>query len=411
MNLCKKCDKYISLYLDELLEDKNKIDFLKHLEGCSQCASKLKEALYLADLCKEDQDIQLPENFSSSLHERLMEINTKDSKIKFGIFVYNKKFIASLSTAAILVVSLLAYNLLPHIASSKDSASGANETATAQDEMSSALNGYSGSNELKSNIYAGEDTDKSASANDTTVGTLSDNSSAIEDTDVTLKSNKQLSTNKTKNNVQAKKNQGKAETSPNSSEASKSKEAGATSRVFSEADQTDNNKYKYFSNYTQLNLKVSPQCIEIKALRKFMKEIGAIEIEPVTINSVVGNSTESTVTAQTENSATNSVQASLVSSGYIDYYLPLQLYSTLVNQAAKYKLELSTKTDIIKNDITDRYNILDTRKNELDKKLSEALINGEDTSTFEAERVKLTQEMNKIIAEKGMITIRTFFIL
>jgi len=441
MNFCKESDKYISLYLDELLDDKSRIEFLKHIEGCSQCTPKLKESSYIAAICREDQGIQLRENFSSSLHERLLEISPKQSKNKFVAFVYNKKFIASLSTAAILAVSLLAYNLLPQMGTSKSPTSMANETV--QVKAYSKANGNFGSSEDKSNLKPGgtgnnaltskqansasaeiqansasaEIQADSASSDSTATGTQADIKVTTATADVTVTFSKSSPIEKTQNNVQAKEDQDKAETSPNSNEASKRKENEATYNIMALEDPSDTNKY--FSNYAELNLKVSDQRIEIEDFRKFMKEAGAIELKPVTINSVGGNPAinteesivENTVESQTETSITTEVQTRLISSQYVDYYLPFNLYGTLKSQATKYKLELSTKTDIIKNDNTDKYNVLNTQISEIDKKITEALNKGEDASTFEADKIKLTEEINKIIAEKEMITVRTFYIL
>jgi len=404
MNFCKERDKYISLYLDELLDDKGRIEFLKHIDECSTCAAKLQEATYIADLFREDQDIQLPENFSSSLHGRLLEVSVKESKSKFKGFVYNKKFIASLSTAAILVISLLAYNLTPQMGLSKDSTRMANETA--QIEASSAVDSnFIGSEDSRSMPDAGNG--DGALSNNTTAGTQANSNATTKDDDVTIEPSKPASLEKTKNSSQFENDQDKTETGPSSDESLKKKEITASYFIKPDNQPNDN---KYFSIYAELNIKVSPTGIEIEDLRKFMKEFGAIELKPVTINGIVENSAKSTAEVSTENSTTSSLQTPLVKLEYIDFYLPLSIYSTLESQATKYNLKFSTKNDIIKNDITDKYNILNSQKIELDKKIAEALIKGDNTSTFEAERKILTEEMDKIIADNGMITVRTFFI-
>jgi hypothetical protein len=403
---CKKCDRYVSLYLDEALDTKRKIEFVKHVEECSQCAAKLKEAISITDLCREDQDIEPPESFSASLHKQLLGINTKDSKSKFEIFMYNKKVIASLSTAAILMVSLLAYNLLPHMGLSKASTSMANDTA--QVEASKAVSDDYSSSKVKSSIQAEGATENNSPLNDTTIGSQADSKETTQDAKVTITFSEPIINEETKIKAQAKKFQDKAETSIKDNESSERKvKEDATNFIIASDNKSDTNKY--FSNYSELNLKVSTQRIEIDSLRKLMKELGAIELKSVTINGVVGNSVESTVNVLAETSATTSEQTVLESPEYIDYYLSLSLYNTLANEVTKYNLVLSTKTDIIRNDITDKYNVLNTRKSEIDKKIEEANIKGEDTSTFEAEKIELTQKINKIIAENEMITVRFFY--
>lgn len=409
MNFCKECDKYISLYLDELLDDKSKVEFLKHIEGCSQCSAKLKEASYVADLCREDQDIELPENFSASLHKRLLETSTKESKSKFVFFMNNKKLIASLSSAAILVVSLLAYNLLPHVGSSKDSTSFANETA--QVKASSSENGYSGSSEAKSsttdNTTVAAKADSNAKTKDVDMTITYREGVSSEDADISIKSKKEVSPEQTKNSEQARIYQDKPVASTNDEESKKEQQIDAFCYTLSLENQADNNKY--YSNYAQINSQIPPQSIEIEVLRKFMKEIGSIELKPVTINSVVGNSVEAIDGAQADTSKTSSAQTPQVDSQYIDYYLPLSLYSTLESKAVKYKLDLSNKTVITKNDITESYKVLNTQIGEIDNKILEASKKNENTSALEAEKAKLTEELNKIIVEKEMITVRIFY--
>ena len=424
MDFCKESNMYISLYLDELLDDKSRIEFLNHIEGCSQCSVKLKETSYFADLCREDQDIQLPEDFSSSLHKRLLKISTKDSKIKFGVFGYNKKFITGFSTAAILAISLLAYNLLPQMGLSKDATSMANEKARIE-TSNDVSDVYSGSSEVKSSRQAGatndgtiSNTKASASASteasteastaaSTAVSTAAaDTQVTTRDVDVTIKFNKASSIEEPENNLQARIYQDKVETSANSDEASKKKENDTNYYNFSEVTKVDTNKY--FSHYAELNLKVSPERIEIENLRKFMNEMGAIELKPATINGVVEKSVESTLEVPTTTAITTSPQNPLQNSEYIEYYLPLSIYSILESQATKYKIELSQKTDIIDNDITEKYNVLNNQRVEIDKRIEETVKKRENTSTLEAEKLEITQELNKLIAEKEMITVRIF---
>ena len=51
MNFCEESDSYISLYIDDMLEEKEKEEFLIHIKQCAKCAQKLNEESYFADLC------------------------------------------------------------------------------------------------------------------------------------------------------------------------------------------------------------------------------------------------------------------------------------------------------------------------------------------------------------------------
>ena len=393
MNFCKENDKYISLYIDELLDDKRKMQFLKHTEECKECAEKLKEASYFAELCRDNQDIELPEDFASSLHKRLLEeVHPNQSKSNPLFLLYNKKFIASLSTAAILVISLLAYNLLPQIGTQNKTSSTANdmqqqEASTVTDQNKSGIMAESAEDGALSNSPAGDS--QAGSTN------------ATKDVQITLKFNQEVpeARQKAAEPSTNTSNQDYEKAKSNSHDSAAKKDAGDQTALFTMKleDQPDANNQQYFLNYAELNLKVTPGGIEIEDLRKFMIEQGAIEQKPVTISSVVTTTAESITLSALEEPQ------------FIDYYLPLNLYSTLVSQAAIYKLDLSAKTDIIKNDITDIYKELNTQKQNIDKKIEEAIKRGDNTSTLEAEKTRLTEEMNKIITEKEMITVRVFF--
>lgn len=394
MNFCKENDKYISLFIDELLDDKSKINFLEHTEECSECATKLKEASYFAELCRDNQDIQLPEDFASSLHRRLLEVHPKQYKSNLSLFLHNKKLIASLSTAAILVISLLGYNLLPQMSTQKDAASTAYEMA--KDESTSAADSLYGSSEDKKSL-AGGSSAEGASLDSAVPSVQADSTETGEDKDVHVAFSKAVPSASRK--VVEPSSQERVEPNSNSNDSAKEKETrnDATLGIMKIEDPADPNN-QFFLNYAELNLKITPGGIEIEELRKFMIELGAIEQKPVTISNVVTTPVESTT------------MTALEGSQYIDYYLPLSFFSTLESQAKTYKLELSTKTDIIKNDITDIYNELNTQRLKIDEKIKEVLNRGEDTSTFEAEKTRLTEEMNKIITEREMVTVRVFFI-
>ena len=386
MNYCKQIDKYISLYLDELLDDKVKTEFLKHIYECNQCSSKLNEASYVADVCRENQDIQLPDNFSASLHERLLEAGGDKGENKIWTFVHNKRFIASLSTAAVLIVSLLAYNSFPH-RGSLDTTSMANDAL--QVETSSADNSEYGSSENKSAIIPKDKANSTSQSNSladssSSNGTMSNNASSnntvanstsqnntiagstsskaagtrtesmptapskpvAQNPDVTVTFNKSVSNEEENNNQQASKCQDKETASSSNKECEKKQGIDASCYTLNSKNQTDTNQY--FLNYAELNLKVSSADMEIEDLREIMKDFNAIELKPVTINSEVENSTQNS-TDESKDNSTNVVKSSEESPKYVDYYLPLSSYTELENVATKqFNLKLSVKTDIIK---------------------------------------------------------------
>ncbi len=395
MNFCKQSDEYISQYIDDLLDDKIRIQFIKHLEGCSECAAKLKEASLLVDLCREDQGIQLPDNFSESLHSRLIEISEKESNPKFSFILHNKKLFATLSTAAVFVIFVLAYNLLPHMGPSKDSTDMKSDKAQA----TSAVSEYSGSSIAKESLQAGNNGTADSAANGNTAAAKENGNTITAGADVIVAFDEKvlpsIKFNKSTATGEANSTQAKQESNSSDNRLVDEQVLDVFSYV---ASIDDAGTKEYFSNYVEKSLKVSPEHIEIEALEEFMKEAGAIELKSDSVSSKI------------ENSALSTVTASAVSDNYIDYYLPLSIYSTLDAKAKNYKLELNTKTDIINKDITDKYNELNNQIIEIDKNIEEALKKGESITAFENEKTILTEEMNKVVSEKEMITIRVFFV-
>lgn len=415
MNYCKQIDKYISQYLDELLDDNVKSEFLIHIDECSQCSDKLKEASIVADLCRENEDIQLPENFSSSLHERLVEVSGNKGENEIWTFVHNKRFIASLSTAAVLVVSLLAYGSLPHMGS-LESTSMANDSL--QVETSSAANSETRSSENKSKILSKDTADSissngnmsnNASSNNTDstsskeAGIQTERKPAAKKPDVTVTFNKSVLTEEESNSQLASKYQDKIVTSSSNEKPEVKQDIDASCYTIKSKNQGDTDKY--FSNYAELNLKVSSAGIEIEDLRKIMKEFDAIELKPVTLNSSVENSTQDSIDDSTVNA-----KVSVESPQYVDYYLSLSAYTALENVATEqFKLLLSMKTGIIKTDISDKYNDLNTQIIEIDRQLAvdhKMDLSGDELQT---KRGEITKEMDKIASEKEMITVRIFY--
>lgn len=408
MNFCKESDEYISLYIDELLDEEIEKKFLKHIEECSQCAEKLEEAAFIAKLCSEQQEIPLPEDFSSSLHTRLLQISDKPDKKKSVFSLYNKKLIASLSTAAVLVISLLAYNLLPQTWSHNKTASSADSNAQIQ-ASSAPESGISAYNEDMA------DSNKNSGAD------------SIEQSDQSgeIYPEEQPSENEIKK-------QGTKEEIPEIKKEKKSVsrdiQEKPENRIYGKIDGNNqetekNNKLamvpeiaqpvtEYYSNYAEINLKVSVKGTEIQILKSLMTDIGATQPDQAIYYSAAlvpetgGNDKEGT--SDTGDNKADSFAADL---NYIDYYLTLTSYKSLKDTAANYGLEITAKSDTIKKDITSEYNYLLNQKNEISERISEAVKAGEDVSALQSESNWLTQEIDKLISEKKMVTVRVFFTL
>ncbi len=413
MNFCKECDEYISLYIDELLDDKTKSEFLKHMNICSHCSAKFEEALYCAELCKAEKDIELPENFTQELHRRLQEVSQGSDKNnkqgKLMLIIKNKRLIASLSTAAVLVISLLAYNLMPNMVSKNASTANYSEASQIENiEASDKTGNYFGKSEVEKNTENQGSKDSKVSSKKVTeesaTGVIS------EEKDIKLTFSEPLQTEKKENDV--------IDNNPQMRTFQVEEGVGTDSGTQDTQQENDaflyslsGNKFdtaKHISNYAEIKMEVSEQRTEIEQLKLLMKEIGASELHTVFDNKL--NSAESSDKADLNASIYESATSFVVASEYVDYYLPLNQYSRLEAMAEKYHMEFSSKTDIIKKDISEIYNELNKKKEEIDNKITEASKNKEDTSAYEAEKERLTEEMNKIIDEKEIVVVRVFFL-
>jgi hypothetical protein len=416
MNFCKECDEYISLFIDELLDDETK----------SHCSAKFEEALFCAELCKEEQDIPLPENFSETLHIRLQQVSESSSEKsiirntqeRILSIIKNKRLIASLSTAAVLVISLLAYNLMPSMVT-KDS-STANYSETAQMERSKiaedtdSLDDFAANSEEEQNIQDHVSSESNTSgANGTeevASGVLSDK------TDIKITFSEPSTAYKTENNITDDKlnmRSFEVEDRVDTDMGSKNVLQNNDEPQYSISSINPDTE-EYISNYSEIKVEVSAERSEIEQLKLLMNDIGASELHILSDNNVVRDS--NTIYAEipdkeSSNPSINEVSPNFAPSlEYVDYYLTINQYNLLETRAEKYHLEFNSKTDIIKKDISTIYNEINKKIEDIDKKISNISNKKEDVMAYQAEKERLTEELNKIISEKEMVVVRIFFV-
>ena len=368
MDFCKESDYYVSLYIDDMLEETMKVEFEKHINECGKCSQKVKEALALTELCRESGDIMLPQNFSSSLHDRLVEVAENQKENKGKLFIYNKKLIAGLSTAAVLVICLVAYNLLPHTDLNRQVA-GISAGIPASDPMKD--------NAKDSAISTQESVQQFNESQPSSDKLTADNSRSTVKNYPKKRGFEEKGENKAvlKSRQSTKKTDGEPKEKTESLYETKVAEETVT--------------LQYFENTAELTLKLATQdkIDEHEALKGLISELGGSE-------SVAGDSTV-VITAQ---------------NNYVDYVIPLDSFTKIQQLASdKYNLDISIKLPVTKENITEQYRETEKQRDELTKKIDDLEIKGEDTSTLEKERDNLSQKMDEIVKNNGMITIRIFF--
>ncbi len=422
MNFCDESDIYISLYIDEQLDYNDREEFMKHVEKCPQCAQKLKEESYIANLCKNQEPIELPKDFSQSLHSRLIEVSQKDKNNKRLLFI-NKKVMTAISAAAVVAISLLAYKFIPDMGSMMDKTAYTESTAAqadtavtdnmknnknggikAEPESGNAISAGGGNrSEAKSDSsnnvgLAGADKGATGGVQEESAASKQKNTSGKEyviqnDATPQVKIKVTFSEALKSDGSNTRKAKGESNESPEvviNSDTNNKLNSDQTV-AFSLAEQDKGASEKVLSNYVEMSLIVSSVENEMENLNALMNQVGATAEESGFVNDITENA-EGIV-------------------AYIDYSVPLSEYSSLQSEALlKYKLELKTKTDIIKKDITEEYDNLQIQINDIETKISEALKNGQETAALEAEKTTLVEKTNKLLAKRDMITVRIFFV-
>ncbi len=375
MDFCKESDYYISLYIDEMMDDTTKREFEKHINECSKCSQKVKEALALAKSCKESGDIMLPQNFSSSLHDRLVKVAENEKENKGRLFIYNKKLIAGLSTAAVLVISLLAYSLIPDTDLNRQAAS--NSTGIiASDPVKDSANDSSNSTQESVQQFNVQE-DKNNESQPYSGKQAADNSVITAPKYPTKRGS-------------GEKGDKKAVSKSSQSEKKTDDELkDKTEEVYKTKIAEDTTSLQYFSNTGEmiLNNETQDKENENEALKSLMSEVGGKELA----------SDDTTV-------------AFMVQKNYVDYVIPLDSY-TKIQQLAndKYNLNISIKVPVTKENITEQYKELEKQRDGITQKINDLEIKGDDVSALEKERDNLSQKMDEIVKNNGMITIRIFF--
>lgn len=367
MNFCKESDRYIALYVDDLLEPKEKAEFLNHVEHCSECKQKLDQMSLIADLCREDDGISLPDDFSLSLHNRLAELNVQEKNSKIRPFAYNKKWIAGLSTAAVLVISLFAYNMLPNMNPSKTASMSDNGVAM----DAAAAGGSSAQN------YGGSQEKASAAPEVQARTGVAPNSQRAGET---TESAKVEITTKEQNSSQDAPSEDST-TSARKSAESKTLPKMAEESTFDTMFSIMAIATQYNESSVELRLDITTKQLEITALKQVMKEVGAEE-----------------------------VYVSLSDQGeiqYFDYRMPLNRYDELFPKATNvYHLKLTPVTEIVKNDITAVYDELNIQKNDVEQNIEANRQKGLDVTELETERNTLIQKINDILVKNDSISVK-----
>lgn len=99
---CKNFDDFGSLYIDHALSEEERVDFEAHLEGCEECRMKLKNLQLIVESINEIEEVDLPDNFSASLRQKLEQVEAQKHRKKYPWL--NRKFYSTIAAGLLLGV-------------------------------------------------------------------------------------------------------------------------------------------------------------------------------------------------------------------------------------------------------------------------------------------------------------------
>lgn len=96
---CENIKSMLSAYIDNELNDIDKLNIEKHLKTCSNCTKELHELEQIISLVANYGDEDLPIGFGDDLHMKLINANVTDKK-KSGAAILKNKYLRICSTIA-----------------------------------------------------------------------------------------------------------------------------------------------------------------------------------------------------------------------------------------------------------------------------------------------------------------------
>ena len=79
MKNCSEVIEIISQYIDNELDEKERRDFEEHIKSCDSCRTELDEIRHVVELCRDIDEVELPEDFREELHRKLVDARDKGS--------------------------------------------------------------------------------------------------------------------------------------------------------------------------------------------------------------------------------------------------------------------------------------------------------------------------------------------
>lgn len=81
---CSEARELLSLYMDNMLDDEERMEVEKHLLTCDECKKELDSLVFVAKILKDLPEVELPELFDDRLREKLLLANKLTKKKKWS---------------------------------------------------------------------------------------------------------------------------------------------------------------------------------------------------------------------------------------------------------------------------------------------------------------------------------------
>ncbi|HNT02161.1 MAG TPA: DUF4349 domain-containing protein [Bacillota bacterium] len=126
---CETIKNMMSSYIDKDLNNIEKAEFEKHLAECEECRAEYESLIDIIAACGNLEEIELPQNFRTELHQRLNEEKSKRNFFSGIMGSKRMKMAAGLVAAALVIAigiggSSLLFDNSMKMAQSADSAPG-----------------------------------------------------------------------------------------------------------------------------------------------------------------------------------------------------------------------------------------------------------------------------------------------
>jgi len=110
MKSCYDVKKLMSLYIDNLLDDKTKEKFEEHIKSCEDCCAELEKLKEVVGILNSFEEVELPSDFQKSLHKKLAEEERKQKNSR-SLWAGKKRYLGlASSVAAMLILAFITGN-------------------------------------------------------------------------------------------------------------------------------------------------------------------------------------------------------------------------------------------------------------------------------------------------------------